>query len=145
MTDIKIIKISTENDLDNCFHIRTIVFVDEQNVPLEEEIDGLDSEADHYLLFMNGKAAATARVRYPDERVAKIERVAVLKSQRGRAIGRQLMEFIMADIGGNPAVKTLKLGAQIQAIEFYEKLNFKRYGDEYLDAGIRHIWMKQEI
>ncbi len=144
MTDIKIAKITAEKDLEKCIHIRTVVFVDEQNVPVDEEIDGLDHEAVHYLLSVDGEAIATARVRYLNE-IAKIERVAVLKKLRGHAIGRKLMKFIVADIQKNSAIKTIKLGAQIQAIEFYEKLNFESYGDEYLDAAIRHIWMKREI
>ena len=144
MTDIKIAKITTKKELKICFNIRTVVFVQEQNVPIDEEIDGLDSEADHYILSMNDNDIATARVRYPDG-IAKIERVAVLKSCRGLNIGRQLMEFIIADIQKNPVVKTMKLGAQIQAIDFYEKLGFKSYGTEYLDANIRHIWMKRKL
>lgn len=144
MTDIKIIRISSKEDLKKCILIRTVVFVDEQDVPVEEEIDGLDGEADHYLLYVDGQASATARVRYP-EGIAKIERVAVLKNLRGHAIGRRLMEFLIADIQRNPAIRILKLGAQIQAINFYEKLGFTSYGDEYLDADIRHRWMKREI
>lgn len=130
--------------MEKCFHIRTLVFTQEQNVSGHEEIDGLDPQADHYLLLANDAATATARVRYPDG-VAKIERVAVLKTHRGLNIGRQLMEFIMADIQKNPAVKMMKLGAQIQVVDFYEKLGFKSHGDEFLDAGIRHIWMKRKI
>jgi predicted GNAT family N-acyltransferase len=144
MTNIKIIKTSTEKDMEGCFHIRTVVFIHEQNVPMDEEIDGLDKEADHYLLSTDDEPIATARVRFKGG-VAKIERVAVLKSRRGLNIGRRLMEFIMADIMKNSDIKTLKLGAQIQAISFYEKLGFKSYGDEYLDANIRHIWMMREL
>ncbi len=145
MTDIKITKISTEEDLNKCFHIRTVVFVDEQKVPIKEEIDGLDGEAEHYLLLVNGKAVATARIRIPEDAQAIFERVAVLKSHRGHDLGRKLMEFIIADLRKNPAIKGLKLGAQLQAIVFYEKLGFKSYGNEYYDASIKHIWMKRNI
>ncbi|VAV94771.1 GNAT family acetyltransferase YjcF [hydrothermal vent metagenome] len=144
MTAVTIIKITSEEELDKCFQIRTVVFVEEQNVPMDEEIDGLDGEADHYLLCLNDRAVATARVRHLDE-VAKIERVAVLCGNRGLNIGRRLMEYIMADIQGNPAIRVMKLGAQIQVIEFYEKLGFTCYGDEFLDAGIRHRWMMRRI
>lgn len=139
-----ITKITSQQDMQKCFHIRTKVFVEEQNVPVDEEIDGLDPGACHYLLSVDGTACATARVRYLSG-VAKIERVAVLKDWRGHAIGRQLMKFIMADIGENPAIRQMKLGAQIQVIDFYDKLGFKSYGDEFLDAGIRHRWMKREL
>ncbi len=140
MTDIKIAKINPDTDLKDCLNIRTIVFVQEQNVSVEEEMDGLDGEADHYLLWVKGEPVATARVRLLLD-VAKIERVAVLKSQRGMDIGRKLMEFIISDLRQNPAIQTLKLGAQVQVIPFYERLGFTAYGDEFIDAGIRHRWM----
>lgn len=144
MTDVKIIKITSQEDLKKCIHIRTIVFVHEQNVPVSEEIDGLDGEADHYLLTVDGKEVATARVRYLSE-TAKIERVAVLKNMRGYNAGRRLMDYIMADIQKNPAINIMKLGAQVQVVNFYVKLGFESYGDEFLDANIRHRWMKREI
>ncbi|VAV95164.1 hypothetical protein MNBD_ALPHA02-1561 [hydrothermal vent metagenome] len=140
MTDIKIAKINTDAHLKDCLKIRTIVFVQEQNVSVEEEMDGLDNEADHYLLWVRDEPVATARVRLLSD-MAKIERVAVLKSRRGKDIGRKLMEFIISDLKKNPAIRTLKLGAQVQVIPFYERLGFTAYGDEFLDAGIRHRWM----
>ena len=144
MTELAIQKITTPAELENCLHIRTLVFIEEQKVPVEEEIDGRDPEADHYLLSVDGTAAATARVRHLDE-IAKIERVAVLKDYRGRDLGKYLMEFIMDDIRNSPTIRTLKLGAQVQVIPFYEKLGFECYGAEFLDAGIRHRWMKRPL
>ena len=144
MTEITVQKVTSEEDIKSCVHIRTVVFVEEQNVPIEEEIDGLDPEADQYLLRVDNTPAATARVRYPDN-VAKIERVAVLKGNRGLNIGRRLMDFLMKDIKNTPNVKYMKLGAQVQVIPFYEKLGFHSYGDEFLDAGIRHRWMKRDL
>lgn len=137
---IEITKVTSQSDRDDCFHIRTIVFVEEQNVSLDEEMDGRDGDADHYLLRVAGKATATARVRLLDD-VAKIERVAVLKSERGLNLGRKLMKFIMADIQKNKNITLMKLGAQVQVIPFYENLGFISYGDEFLDAGIKHRWM----
>ena len=144
MTDIKITKTASDEDLEKCFCIRKSVFVREQNVSEAEEIDGLDSEADHYLLWVDGKATGTARVRYLSD-VAKIERVAVLNSMRGLALGQRLMEFIISDIQNNSPATLMKLGAQIHVIKFYEKLGFISYGDEFMDANISHKWMKRKI
>jgi len=145
---IKISKITGKNDRDHCFHIRTVVFVEEQNVPLNEEMDGLDDDADHYLLWQDDTPIATARVRYLGG-TAKIERVALLKGYRGRNIGLTLMEYIIEDIRSDlqksPKVTQLKLGAQIQVIPFYEKLGFISHGDDFLDAGITHRWMTRKI
>ncbi len=144
MSEIKIIKVTSEEDMNHCFHIRTTVFVEEQNVPMDEEIDGLDGQADHFLLYLGQSPIATARVRYLND-MAKIERVAVLKGNRGHKIGQQLMGFIMADIKKNPQLKRMKLGAQVPVIAFYEKLGFICCGDIFLDAGIQHRWMSLDI
>lgn len=144
MTDISIQKISTPEDMAKCLGIRDIVFIQEQNVPPGEEIDGKDPAAIHYLLTVDGEAIATARVRHLDH-IAKIERVAVLRSRRGLNIGRRLMEFIMDDIRRTPDIRQMKLGAQSHVVDFYEKLGFSAFGDEFLDAGIKHRWMKRDI
>lgn len=144
MTQVTVKKITTKADREKCFHIRAVVFVDEQKVPLQEEMDGLDDTAVQYLLTVDNHALATARVRYLDD-IAKIERVAVLKGKRGLNMGKQLMEFIMNDIRQNPHIHLMKLGAQTQVIGFYEKLGFESYGDEFLDAGIPHKWMKCQL
>lgn len=68
--------------------IRRIVFIDEQQVPQEEEWDGLDTECLHFLATLNGEPVGTARL-LPD---GHIGRVAVLSSARGTGIGYQLME-----------------------------------------------------
>ncbi|MFJ1268559.1 GNAT family N-acetyltransferase [Legionella lytica] len=130
-------KIFTTADMQICHAIRHQVFVEGQNVPLHEEIDGLDAGSEHYILFLNQQPAGTARVRYIDD-FAKIERVAILDAYQGQGLGHVLMNFIIETIQQNPQVKKAKLGAQSYAIPFYEKLGFVVSSDEYLDAGISH-------
>lgn len=144
MTNITITKITSDEDMAKCFHIRTLVFIDEQNVPYDEEIDGLDPISDQFLLEVDGHPIATARVRYLKDH-AKIERVAVLKTQRGLNIGQRLMEFVMADIQTHKTIGQMKLSAQVYVTAFYEKLGFETYGDIFLDCDIEHIWMKRDI
>jgi len=118
--------------------IRTRVFTVGQNVPWHDEVDEAEDTATHYLLWVDGAPAATARTRMTDGGVAKIERVAVLDDMQGRGIGRILMQHIMDHLSLDPAVKAFKLGAQSHAISFYQKLGFDITSDEYLDAGIPH-------
>lgn len=130
-------KVTEEKDVQVCLAIRHKVFVEGQNVPIHEEVDGLDSSSEHYLLFFNKLSVGTARVRYTDD-FAKIERVAILDAYQGQGLGHVLMNFIIEDIQQNHQVKKAKLGAQTYAIPFYEKLGFVICSDEYLDAGIPH-------
>ena len=71
MADITIEKITSEEEIAKCFQIRAVVFIEEQNVPYEEEIDGLDPVSDQFLLSVDGEPIATGRVRYQDD-LAKI-------------------------------------------------------------------------
>lgn len=135
--NILVKKVSEATDIHACLAIRRQVFVEGQNVPIHEEVDGLDSNSEHYLLFLNQLPVGTARVRHSDD-FAKIERVAILDVYQGQGLGHVLMNFIINDIKQNPRIKKAKLGAQTYAIPFYEKLGFEICSNEYLDAGILH-------
>lgn len=124
-------------DIKICHSIRYQVFVEGQNVSIHEEVDGLDSGCNHYLLFVDQLPVGTARVRYLED-FSKIERVAILEAYQGQGLGHLLMNFIIEDIRQNGLVKKAKLGAQTHAIPFYEKLGFSVCSNEYLDAGIPH-------
>ncbi len=77
--------------LEDCFYIRKKVFVEEQGVPEESEIDQYESESIHLIGYDNGQPVATARIRPINETTVKIERVAVIKSHRGQGMGKMLM------------------------------------------------------
>ena len=113
--------------------IRRVVFIDEQQVPQDEEWDGLDTECLHFLATLNGEPVGTARL-LPD---GHIGRVAVLSSARGTGIGYQLMEAAIKaarEAGHSHAA----LSAQLHALAFYERLGFVAHGDVFMDAGIPH-------
>jgi len=129
--------ISVTTDHDSCFALRHQVFVGEQGVPMEEELDDLDQTATHLLAKKNGLPMGTARVVYHHD-VAKIGRVCVLKLARGTGLGAELIKAAVQIAKHQPGVTKAKLGAQLQALGFYEKLGFSVYGPVYLDAGIEH-------
>ncbi len=126
------------SDFAICMAIRMEVFVREQHVPLELEMDDLDQAATHYLATLDGAPVATARTRVDDDGTAYIERVAVRQAQRGSGIGAALMQHLMARLRNHPKVTRIVLSAQIQALAFYEKLGFMAEGDVYEEAGIPH-------
>lgn len=135
-------KISEARDIQACLAIRYQVFVEGQKVPLHEELDGLDSSSEHYLLSFNQMPVGTARVRYIND-FAKIERVSILEAYQGQGLGHQLMQFILDEIQGHHQIKKAMLGAQSDAIPFYEKLGFVVCSQEYLDSGILHKDMQR--
>jgi predicted GNAT family N-acyltransferase len=121
--------------------VRHAVFQIEQGVDPALEFDGEDEAATHLLAYVDQTAVGTTRMRYLGDRLAKVERVAVLPSHRGQRIGRLLMEEAIAHLRANQIV-TVKINAQTHARQFYEKLGFLQVGDEFEEAGIPHIEMR---
>ncbi|MEM8794369.1 MAG: GNAT family N-acetyltransferase [Pseudomonadota bacterium] len=126
--------------------IRRTVFVIEQNVAPDEEWDGKDEACFHFLVKNagDGEDIATGRLMVIED-TAKLQRIAVLKSFRGRAIGQRLIDEMLGHARTLDGVSNALLGAQCYAIPFYEKLGFEAFGDVYDDAGIPHRDMKRVL
>lgn len=139
MVDIRVV--TSKEDIALCLELRRVVFIEEQQVPEHEEVDGDDVRCTHILARNNGKALGAARFQYIDHK-AKIQRVCVIKEARGTGLGSELMRSILDVIKADGKVQTAVLGSQTHALAFYEKLGFVAFGDEYLDAGILHRDMK---
>jgi predicted GNAT family N-acyltransferase len=120
--------------------IRFAVFVEEQGVPFEIELDEYDTVSIHALAFDGEKAVGTGRL-LPD---GHIGRMAVLKRFRGKGIGGALLEALMkaAKARGD---REVVLSAQVDALRFYGAHGFQPEGDEYMEAGIRHQAMKRTL
>ena len=136
-------KITVTYDFPACAAIRRRVFIEEQNVPEELELDDLDATAVHLLATQDGRPVGTARLLIEGES-AKIGRVAVLPEMRGTRAGAALMRAALDELRARGVTKA-KLGAQTHAIGFYEKLGFTVHGPEYDDAGIPHRDMSRSL
>lgn len=124
--------------------VRTEVFQVEQGVSPELEFDGLDETSTHLLAYWENEAVGTARIRQITPELAKIERVAVLSTHRGRRIGNALMEEAIAYLMSQ-GIATVKLSSQLHAQAFYEKLGFVPQGEVFEEAGIPHIDMQRTL
>jgi ribosomal protein S18 acetylase RimI-like enzyme len=121
--------------------IRLEVFVHEQRVPLEEEIDALDAACVHAVAFDGqGAAVATGRL-LPD---GHIGRMAVLKWARGQGLGSAVLEALV-NHAQNKGFSEVVLSAQTHAKGFYLRHGFVQEGEEYFDANILHILMRQKF
>jgi predicted GNAT family N-acyltransferase len=120
-----------------CRAIRERVFVKEQGVPRQLEVDGLDDDCSHFLAYRAGMAIATARTRHTS-RGLKLERVAVLRENRGRAAGRTLVAHVLSQV---PAGATVYIHAQQSALGFWERAGFVAEGAPFEEAGIVHRFM----
>jgi predicted GNAT family N-acyltransferase len=140
---ISIFRATMEDEIEACLEIRFEVFVGEQHVPPEEEIDGIDDRCIHYLATADGRPVGTARI-IPKPPTAKIGRVAVVRSERGLGVGTAIMQYVLEDASSMGFVEAV-LDAQTTAIPFYEKLGFVAESGEFLDAGIPHRRMRRRI
>ena len=139
-----IIITQTPAEREQCYDIRKAVFVQEQAVPLELEMDEYDDAAVHFLMRdADGAPLATARL-LDKHGLAKIGRVAVVQKARGVGLGLELMQFVLAEAKRRGFPEAV-LDSQTYAIPFYERLGFRAEGDEFDDAGIPHFLMRRKL
>ena len=123
--------------------IRQEVFVDEQG--FQEEFDDADDIAVHFLLFVDGQAAATCRTFYDAEQGCPVVgRIAVRKDYRGQQLGAAVLhgaEVYIAQHGGEKVM----LAAQERAHGFYEKQGYTGTGEPFYEEYCPHIWMQKEL
>ena len=120
--------------------IRFTVFVEEQRVPADLEMDENDAASLHALAYADGRAIGTGRL-LPD---GYIGRMAVLKEWRGQGAGRAMLQRLIdaARRRGHPEVA---LSAQVHALEFYRAEGFEPEGAVYEEAGIAHQMMRLRL
>mmetsp|Transcript_49964 Transcript_49964/g.150258 ORF Transcript_49964/g.150258 Transcript_49964/m.150258 type:complete len:198 (-) Transcript_49964:2054-2647(-) len=125
-----------EPDVASCFSIRRTVFIEEQRVPEDIEMDGRDSSATHILAVRGGVPCGAARLLISEDGTGKIGRVCVLPSQRRKGVGRSIVLAAVEELRRSPRCHQAKLGAQVHALTFYESMGFQLIpGEEYMDAG----------
>lgn len=142
------------DDVAAAYAVRTEVFVAEQGVPPELELDELDGSADHFVAYDGERAVGAGRlvVEEPgfegaDRRlgpVAHLGRLAVRRDARGSGLGVELVAAIEAR-AAERGLGVVLLSSQTQALGFYERLGYTAYGPEFDDAGLPHRWMSKEL
>lgn len=144
MKEVHIQRVIDDRDLDRAFQLRRLVFIDEQGVSEEAEFDGLDHQCQHLLALIGEHAIGTLRLRQIDDRVAKIERVVVLKQERGRQVGARMMVAAL-NLANELGLATAKIHAQTYAENFYARLGFVPYGEVFDEDGLPHIAMQKDL
>lgn len=121
--------------------IRFEVFVDEQKVPAEIELDEMDPHCVHAVAYDDaGRPLATGRL-LPD---GHIGRMAVRQAGRGKGVGGAVLQALIAAARARGDAEVI-LNAQVHAEGFYQRYGFVREGDEFMEAGIPHITMRARL
>lgn len=130
-----------QNDDQLLRSVREDVFVKEQQVPVEMEWDGFDSDCLHVLAIdKNERPIGTARL-LPD---GHIGRMAVLKEWRKKGVGTALLRRLLVEVEKRK-FQQVALNSQCYAVDFYKKFGFQIEGDEFIDAGIPHVKMLRNM
>ena len=133
---------TSSSDINACHSIRKKVFCEEQNISKDIEFDNLDHLCEHFLIFKNQIPIATARVRKKENYIYKVERVAVLISQRRGRVGSFLIKKIIGQYCKDNKDSAIILHSQVSVENFYKNLNFNSYGNQFTEDGILHIAMR---
>jgi predicted GNAT family N-acyltransferase len=140
---MKVEVVTDDIQLKDAFTVRSKVFIEEQNVPEEEEMDQYESESIHFVVYGGTVAIGAGRLRFVED-YAKVERVCILKEYRGTGVGKVLMEK-MEEVASEKNFHKLVLHSQTHAEKFYSKLGYESYSDIFMDAGIPHVAMRKGI
>ena len=132
---------SNDADRTACASVREAVFVIEQQVPRADELDSFDAVSKHVLARdLQGTPIGTGRIT-PQHIIG---RMAVTQGWRSRGVGVAILRRLIeqARALNYPSVE---LHAQTHAVPFYEKLGFTKFGDEFVECGIKHFHMRLDL
>lgn len=140
---ITVVEIATRAQMEQAWALRRLVFIEEQHVPEEIEMDDDDARAFH-ALAMDGAVPVGCGRMVPHGDHVKIGRMAVLRERRGIGIGRRVLEFLM-DAARRQGFQKAVLHAQLTAEGFYLKNGYVPIGEVFEEAGITHRLMEREL
>lgn len=144
-TENLIVKVAeSSEDFSAMRSVRMAVFQSEQGIEPELDFDGKDETSDQIIAYMNAQPIGTARIRYLDDRTAKIERLAVLPIARGKGIGKLIMEKAIA-LAVQKKMQEVIIHSQEYIQGLHQKLGFEPEGAVFEEAGIPHVKMRKKL
>jgi predicted GNAT family N-acyltransferase len=139
-----IARLARPEDMPAVFALRQRVFVVEQGVPAELELDDMDGVSDHAVALLGadpeGEVVGTGRL-LPS---GVIGRMAVAREHRGQGVGAAVLACL-EQRARERGLAVVELHAQVHAARFYDKAGWSPYGEVFLEAGIEHVAMRKEL
>ncbi len=144
MTPVELKLVETEAEMEAALAVRMRVFVAEQSVPAEEELDDEDATATHVIARHNELVVGTGRMLIRAEGTCQIGRMAVDQPWRRQGVGGQLLLYLEQE-ARSQGMSQVMLHAQEYVKDFYAAHGYLERGELFLEAGIPHIEMRKEI
>ena len=137
-------KVDSEADFEAAIAVRFRVFVDEQSIPPEEELDEADATATHAIAICQGAVVGTGRLVWGDDGNALIGRMAVDAQWRRKGVGGEILKFL-EDFARKQGQTRAVLHAQEYVKSFYSAHGYQQHGDTFLEVDIPHVEMRKEL
>lgn len=141
---VEVIAVESPADMERAYAIRRRVFIEEQRVPEEIEMDSEDAHAFHALAVADGVAIGCGRMVEHGAGEVKIGRMAVLQEFRKTGVGAKILRFLI-DRARERGARKAVLHAQLTAEGFYLKEGFTPVGGVFDEAGIAHRLMERDL
>ena len=150
MDDVVVKLVETEAELEGAINVRMRVFVVEQQIPAEVELDEADATATHAVALYQGEVIGTGRLVIEDGEagsggpVGRIGRMAVDQTWRRQGVGGQILQFLEGEARARGLTRCI-LHAQEYVKDFYAGAGYQEQGSVFLEADIPHIEMWKEL
>ena len=136
--------VETEAELEAAIGVRFRVFVSEQAIPAEEELDEADATATHVIALFQGQVVGAGRLLHDEQGDAHIGRMAVEQAWRRKGIGAQILAYLEEEARGQGRSLCI-LHAQEYVKSFYADRGYQEHGDTFLEVDIPHIEMRKTL
>ena len=134
----------TEDERRGAFDLRIQVFVHEQGVPAEEELDSEDATATHAVALLDGEVVGTGRMVPAEPRSARIGRMAVRNEWRRRGVGGRILRAL-EEAASSQGLREAVLYAQTYVKSFYASHGYVEAGEAFSEVGIEHVEMRKRL
>lgn len=144
MDGVTIKLVETQAELEGAIAVRMQVFVAEQSIPAEEELDEADATATHAVALYRGRVIGTGRLVLHDAETAQIGRMAVAVEWRRQGIGGLILQQLELE-ARDQGLKGALLHAQEYVKGFYAAHGYHEQGEVFLEVDIPHVEMRKEL
>ena len=144
MDGVTVKLVETEAELEGAIDVRMQVFVAEQSVPPEEELDDADASATHAIALHQGQVIATGRLVVREDATAQIGRMAVRQPWRRHGVGGLILQSLEEEARAQGLTQAV-LHAQEYVKSFYAGHGYREHGETFLEVGIPHIEMRKQL
>lgn len=121
-------------DFDELRYLRTLVFVEEQQIAADIEFDDLDRQC-HHVIARDGQGRAIGTGRLSP--AGQLGRMAVLAEWRRQGVGASVLRALL-EKARTVGLVNVVAHSQVDALGFYQKFGFSPEGAVFLAAGIAH-------